>query len=92
MDAIRSVDKLGSDANTTARLAEAAFEDVSHAELPSNLLRVNLPASVGKARAARDHHDAVDARQGDDDILGDTVRQIAMFRIAALAEKWQHGN
>lgn len=54
MSANVGLDELAGDAHAIARLANAAFEDVAHAELASYPLDLDRLAFVGEARVAGD--------------------------------------
>src|SRR5215470_10957613 len=77
------VDKLAGDSNTIACLAHAAFEDVAHAKLATNPLRVDRLALVAKARVTRNHMQIWQLGEVGDDVLADTVRKILLLSITA---------
>src|SRR5690348_13347106 len=63
------LDQLGGDAQTIARLAHAALDDIVNAELSPDLADVDGLTLVDEARIARDHKQPLDARQAGDDVL-----------------------
>src|SRR5215468_7088348 len=89
MSAGRGVNKLAGDSNTVAASAHAAFQDVAHAQLASNLLYVNGPSLVRKARIAGDDKQARETRQGGDDLFHDAVSKILLCRVVAHALEWK---
>src|SRR6266545_863406 len=63
MRAALGIDQLRVYPDPLARVLHAAFEDVSHAELATDLTGVDRLVLVGECRAARDHEDAGTARE-----------------------------
>ena len=55
MRAGRSIDQLRRDPHAVPGLANAAFNDVAHAQLATHLLHIHRPPLVDEARIARDH-------------------------------------
>ena len=79
----RSIDQLRGDADPLRRLAHAAFEHVTHTQLATDLLHIDGPALVGKARIARDHEQPPDVAERGNDVLDDAVGEIVLLRIIA---------
>src|SRR5215472_18348922 len=92
MHPARRVEKLGGYPNPVATAAHAAFENIAHTELASDLADVDGAALVGKTRIARDHKEPLDARQAGDDFLDHPVSQIFLFGVAAQIGKRQYGD
>src|SRR6266536_1192603 len=67
------IDELRRDAHPVGRLAHAAFEHVTDAELATDLLYVYGMTLVGEARIAGDHEYIAKPRQCRSDILNDPV-------------------
>src|SRR5690606_33055432 len=65
-----------------AHSAHAAFEHIADPELPADLLHIHASALVGEAGVARAHEEPLHARQRGDDVFGDTVAEVLLFRIA----------
>ena len=57
------IDQLSVDAHFAARPPNAAFEDISYAQLAADLLGVDPPVPVSECGIARDHKAVCDARQ-----------------------------
>ena len=77
--AARGIDELAGNAHPVARLADAAFQHVTHAEVAADLLHVDRLALVGKARVACDHVQLRQLRRIGDDVLADTVGKILLL-------------
>ncbi len=92
MVAGRAIDELRSDANAVAGFADAAFEDVAHAELAGDLLYIDGAALVGEAAVARDDEEPADSRQRRDDLLDHPVGEILLLGVAAQIGEGQHGD
>jgi hypothetical protein len=59
----RGIDQLSVDAELIARPPDAPFEDIAHAELAADLLRVDGLVPVGERGIARDHEHILEPRQ-----------------------------
>src|SRR5215510_1381118 len=79
----RRVNKLAGDANTVATSAHAAFQDVAHAQFASNLLDVDGPSLVRKARIASDDEQAGETGQSGDDLLHNAVSKVLLLDVSA---------
>ena len=90
MPSVLRVDQLAGDPHPIARPADAALEDVAHAELAADLLDVDGFALVGETRIARDDEEPADARECGDDLLDHAVGEVFLFRIAAHIREGQH--
>jgi len=84
------LDQLGGDANSTARFAHAAFEDVAYAQLLPDLFDVDGLALVGESRVAGDYWKGAPAGEHQNDVLGDAVGEKLLLGIAAKIGKRQH--
>jgi hypothetical protein len=90
MRAAFGIDQLSVDAHLAARAPDAPFQHIADAELAADLPRLDRFALVGKGGAASDHEASRDPRQIGRQIVGDTVREIFLFRIVAEICEWQH--
>src|SRR6202035_783041 len=81
--AARGIDELTSNAHSVARLADAAFQHVAHAEFAADLLHVDWLAFVGKARIAGDNMQFRQLRKVGDDVLTDAVGKVLLLRVSA---------
>ena len=87
-----AVDQLRRYAHTVARLANAAFQHEVHPQLPGDLLHVDAAPFVGERGIARDHEQALEARQLRDDVFHHAVDEVLLLRIATHVGKRQHGD
>jgi len=92
MRARRRVDQLARDAQPASRLANAAFEHVTHAKLIGHLAHVNRPAFVGEARIPRDHDQLIEARQRGDDVVDHAVDEIFLLGITRHVGEREDGD
>ena len=67
MRAVRGIDQLAGDAQSIARLAHAALEDVTHAQLAGHLANVGCFALVGKSRVPGDDEEPAQLGKRRDD-------------------------
>jgi hypothetical protein len=77
------LDQLSRQADAVARLAQAAFEDIAHAKLASDLFHIDRPSLVDKGRVAGDDAEPFDPRQPGDDVLDNAVDEVFLLGIAA---------
>ena len=75
-----------------ARLANAAFKDVLHAQFLGHRLQVNGTALEGKGRIAANHVEGMEARQGGDDVFAQAVGKKFLFRFAGHVLERQDDN
>ena len=92
MPSVLRVDQLAGDPHPIARPADAALEDVAHAELAADLLDVDGFALVGKGAVASDDEQRLEARQRSDNVLHDAVGEIFLVGIATHVLERQHGD
>ena len=92
MVATDAIDQLSGDANPLARLAHAAFKDVTGAKFLRHLAHIRRFALVGKGRISRNDGERAPGCQGGDDVLGQPVAEILLFRVAAHVGEGQHGD
>ena len=90
MGAGSGVDQLSRDANAVPGSPDAAFENVTHAQLAADLLHVHRLAPVGEARVAGDDEDPLDPRQAGDDVVDHAVGEVVLLGIAAQIGERQH--
>ncbi len=86
------VDELTGDPQAVARLANAAFQHVAHAEFAADLLYVDGAALVGEARIPRDHEELPEPRQRRNDVLDHAVGEVFLLRVARHVDEGQHGD
>src|SRR6516225_7435541 len=67
------LDQLRCDAQTITALADAAFEDIAHAELAADLFYADGAALVGKTRIERDNKEPPQLGQRGGDVLDHAV-------------------
>ena len=79
MVAGNDLDELGRDANAVPRTTHTAFQHIANAEFMCDPLHVNCTALVGKAGVA----ERLAARQRRNDVFGDAVSKVLLFRVAA---------
>ena len=79
----RHVDELAANADASARLAQAALDDVAHAQLTGDLFRADILPLVREAGIAGDDGEPARSRQLRDQILGKTVEECLCFAIIA---------
>ena len=77
------VDELGRDAELVLGAADAALEHVAHVELASELPDIYRFALVLERGVAREHAEVARPRQLGQDVLGQAVAEIVLFRVAA---------
>jgi len=83
MSAGRRVDQLGADAHVAGGFANSAFEDITHAQFPADLLHVDCLALVREAGIAGDDEEPADAGERCDDLLDHAVGEIFLLGIGA---------
>src|SRR5206468_11165100 len=70
----------------------AALEHIAHAEFIGDFTDISGISLERKARIAGDDKEPPLARQTRDDVLGEAVGEVFLYRIAAPILKWQHRN
>ena len=85
-------DQLPGDTHPETRLANAAFEHVTHAQLAGDLFDVDNLAFVGERRIAGDDEEGAVARQRGGDVLNDSVAEVVLIRIAAEVRERQNSD
>jgi hypothetical protein len=90
--AVRRVDQLRRDPDPGAAPANAALENITHAELSRGFADVNRTSFVDEARIARDDPKSVELRQSGDDVLDEAIAEIFLLGVTAHVLKGQHGN
>ena len=83
MAAGRPVGQLRGYANSASRLPHAAFQDISDLQPAGQLIDLDRPALEAEGRAPGDDEDGRHLREVGDDVLGDTVADVFLLRIAA---------
>ena len=84
--------QLGVDPHLAVALAHAALKEVSDAKFAPDAIQVYRLAFVSKARVLGDYEQSGNPGQIGDDVLGDAVAQILLFRIAADVLERQDGD
>ena len=84
------IDELDVDAHPRAGLSHAAFEHVSHAQLPSHISDVDVSPLESKRRVARDHEEAGHLGDVGDDVFGHAVGEVLLFGVAAHVGERQY--
>src|SRR5215470_17025692 len=79
----RGIDELRRDADAVAAAPNAALQYISCAQLPPDLPDIDRLALVLEGRIARDNHELRKPRQLGRNVLGNTVAEIVLLRIAA---------
>ena len=92
MPSVLRVNQLAGDPHAIARPADAALEDVAHAELAADVLDVDGFALVGETRVARDHEECAYSRERGDDVVDDAVGEVLLLGVPAQVGKRQHRN
>ena len=90
MPATLGIDKLRIEPHSLAGVLHAAFKDVSHAKLATDLADVDRLALVGESAAARDHKDTRTAREIGYQRFRDAVDKGIVLRAAADVEEGQN--
>ena len=90
--AVLGVDELRRHAYAASRAADAAFENVRDAERFRDPADVLFLAAKGEGGRARGDLEAGDVRQQVDDLLGQSVAEVLVVRVAAHVGERQHGD
>ena len=90
MRAAGGIDQLRGDANAVSALADAAFQDISHAELLGRLPHVDRLALVDEAGIAGDDPQPRQLRQGRDNVLDQPVGKEILLLVAGHVGEGQH--
>ena len=83
-------DELRVDLDRLAEAAHAAFQKIAHAELAADFLGVDRLALVGEGGVAGDDEGVGQLREVGRQIVGDSVGEILLLRIAAEVLERQH--
>src|SRR4029077_17359201 len=75
-----------------ARTAQAAAEEIAHAQSPANLPCAVSVEAEKKGRVPRNHHEAAEAAQIGDDILGNALAQMVVGGISRQVGERQHSD
>ena len=82
------IDQLRGDANPRVDSADAAFHDISHAELATEPLDVDILSPVLKRRVSCNDEQLTEPRELGDDVFGDAVDEILLLGIVAHIREW----
>ena len=86
------VDELGGDPDPIPGLANAALQDVAHAQLPAHLSGIERLALVREDGVARDHEQPGELGEAGDEVLGDPVAEVLLPGVAAHVLEGEHGD
>jgi hypothetical protein len=86
------IGQLDADPHAFARPSDAAFKDVAHAKLATDLLHADGPALVREGRTPSDDEEAAQASQCGCDLLGNSVCEVLLVRIPTQVLEWQNSN
>src|SRR5437868_1200133 len=92
MAAIAGIDELSGNPNTATGFADTSFQYETDSKFPTYLLDLYRFAFVGERGVAGDDKQARDLREVGDDVLGNAITEIFLFRIATHIVERQHGN
>jgi len=84
------INELSIDSDFVTRPSDASFEHIAHAQLATNLLRVDRFVPICEGGVARDDEAVLHPRQIGRQILGDPVRKILLAGVIAEIGKGQH--
>src|SRR5439155_16928078 len=86
------VDELGGDPDPIPGLANAALQDVAHAQLPAHLSGIERLALVREDGVARDHEQPGELGEAGDEVPGDPVAELLLPRVPAPVFEGEHGD
>ncbi|MBB3645478.1 hypothetical protein FHX14_001657 [Rhizobium sp. BK619] len=86
------VDQLGIDADPSCGASGTAFEQVAHAEFPSDLSHVNRLSLVGKSRVAGDNEQARHPGKVGNQVFGQPIGEEFLLGIVTDIDEGQHSN
>jgi hypothetical protein len=92
MKASGGVDQLRVDPDPVRRAPDTTFQHVADTQVSGDLLGWHRPSFVLKHRMPGRHGQARQLRQIGDQILGETVAEVFLLRVAGEIVKRQHGN
>ena len=84
-----AVNQLRGDPHTVGDLAHAAFDRISHPQFLAHLLHSYCPALVGEAGVASDDHQLRQLGKRRNDVLGHTVGEVLLLRVAGHVDERQ---
>src|ERR1700688_4572818 len=90
MGTCRGVDELSGNPHPTTRLADAAFQHITHTKLASYLLDVDGLAFVSERRVTGDNEERLEPRKRRDDVLNYPIREKLLFGITAQVLERQY--
>src|SRR5215472_7661357 len=89
MRAVFAIDQLNVDPNLVTDPSHAAFEDVVHPKLVTDLFYVYLFAPVGERGISGDHDTAGKTREIGSHVVGDAIDEIFLLGIVRQVRKGQ---
>jgi hypothetical protein len=92
LDACLGFDQLHMQPEPVRRSADAAGDQVLHAQLRRDLARVQLAAGVGERCGAGDDQQPAQARQTAGHLLRNSLGDMGKMQVNAEIGEWQHGD
>ena len=86
------IDQLRYDAQPRGGAPHAPLDDVGRSELRADLRDGLVTLLVAHDGGSRDGLEASNLRELRDDVLGDAIDEVLVFRIGAHVLEWQHGD
>lgn len=90
MGIVSCFDQLHIDPNLVARFLHAAFQDISHAQLPRDLGQFIGGTFVTLRRGARDYFQVRDLRKARQYLVLDAVGEVSVAIVFAQTFEWKH--
>jgi hypothetical protein len=90
MIVVDGVDQLRGHPDMIARFLHAAFQHIANAEIFGRGLRRHRLAPIVQGRVARDHEQPGVLRQRVDEVVGQSIGEVVLRRIAAQIGKRKH--
>ena len=90
MTATLGIDQLRVDTDACAQSSDAAFDDEADIQFTRDLLHVDCNATIPERGRARPHRKEVPTRELGNDVLGDSVAEIVLLRIATHVGEGKH--
>ena len=90
VSAAAGVDELGVDPHPVAARLHRSFENIAHAQILADRLRVDRLALEGHGSVARDDEGVADARETGGQFIGQGVDEVVLPRIAREIGEGQH--
>ena len=75
------IDQVDVDSQRVASPLQAPLEQVAHAEIARDVLRLHCAVPVAERRVGRDHEQGRELREVGDDLVGDAVGEVGLLRV-----------